>query len=128
MIFERVNNGEPSVGDWILLDYEIAKFFIGWDCVEDEEYALKNFGKIVRIEDSGLIQINVNSPNTKIPIKSYVVQYDREDENGDLFELNLDVVNPYRDGYIKDIKEFLRYWGRDKKEIERAMKADQFDL
>lgn len=75
-----------------------------------------------------MIQINVNSPNTKIPIKSYVVQYDREDENGDLFELNLDVVNPYRDGYIKDIKEFLRYWGRDKKEIERAMKADQFDL
>ena len=111
-IFESINNGEPEVGDYVICQSTFDFF------TDVNTYTRTTIGELVKIDS----QRNMYEEGDDIEIV-YMVRYDNVPENFMFL-----VFKEYGGDSLLMHKQDILYWSKNKKELEKIIDAEKYNL
>lgn len=111
-MFESVNDGEPEVGDYVICHSHMSFF------TEVNDFTKTNIGKLIKIDS----QSDKYEGGDNIEI-IYIVRYEKVPRTLDLL-----FFKEYGGDSIIMYKDDIKYWSKNKKELEKVIESEKYNI
>ena len=113
-IFENVNHGEPEVGDYVICHSHMDFFY------EVNDFTKTNIGEIIKI-DSQVDKYKYEYDDNIDVI--YMVKYENVPKTLDFL-----VFKDYDCDSFVMYKDDIKYWSKNKEELEKVIEAEKYNI